>query len=130
MNPAFYNASKNIMQATCRLAWEAYSESLQTPKMEVFIKIVNSWKLSIIFKKGYVLDVWQDSQHTSVQNISWAISKWYEKILSLAFILCKVLGMKELNFFRVTRKEAVLINCEKTQDNHRSKKQIFISRFP
>ena len=70
------------MQATCRLALETYSQSRQTLKMEVFIKLVNSWKLSIIFKKGYVLDVWQGSKHTSVHNISWTISTWCEKMLS------------------------------------------------
>ena len=75
------------MQAACRLALETYSESCQTPKIEVFIKLVNSWKLSIILKKGYVLDVWQGSKRTSVHNISWTISKWCEKMLSLAFIL-------------------------------------------
>ena len=31
--------------------------------MEVFMKIVNGFRLSIIFAKIYILDAWQDSEY-------------------------------------------------------------------
>ena len=37
---------------------EAYSEAFQTSKMELFAKIVNEWKLLVVFKKNIILDVW------------------------------------------------------------------------
>ena len=40
-----------------RTAAELYWGRGQTSKMEVFAKIVNSWKSLIIFAKTYILDV-------------------------------------------------------------------------
>ena len=44
---------------------ETYSESSQTPKMELFAKIDNDWKPSTILTKSSILDVWLDSECSS-----------------------------------------------------------------
>ena len=31
--------------------------------MEIFVKIINSWKRVTIFAKSYILDVWQGSEY-------------------------------------------------------------------
>lgn len=43
---------------------ERYSESLQTSKLEHFVKIVNSWKFLFTFSK--MLHIWHGSEYTSV----------------------------------------------------------------
>ena len=47
---------------------EAYSELSQTSKVEFFAKIVNSFKMITIFKKNFILDIfdWQDSEYAPV----------------------------------------------------------------
>ena len=45
---------------------EAYSESCQTSKMEIFVKIVKGLKPLIAFAKNSFLDVPQDSDYASV----------------------------------------------------------------
>ena len=44
---------------------EAYSELSQTSKVEFFAKVVNSFKMITIFKKNFILDIfdWQDSEY-------------------------------------------------------------------
>ena len=40
-----------------------YSESSQISKMEIFVKIINSWKRVTIFAKSYILGAWQGSEY-------------------------------------------------------------------
>ena len=42
---------------------EACSEPCQTPKMELFAKIVDGWHPLNIFTKSSILDVWQFSEY-------------------------------------------------------------------
>ena len=43
---------------------EAYPEPCKTPKMELFVKIVNGWK-SLIFEKNSILDIRESSEYFS-----------------------------------------------------------------
>ena len=43
---------------------QAYSESCQTSKMEIFVKIVNGLKSLAIFAKNFILDVLQGSKYS------------------------------------------------------------------
>ena len=38
--------------------------------MNLFAKIVGSWKPSTIFAKNFILDVWEGSKYVSGNNIS------------------------------------------------------------
>ena len=51
---------------TSNVLTQAYSEPCQTPKMETFVKIVDSLKPLIAFAINSILDVWQDSEYASV----------------------------------------------------------------
>ena len=42
---------------------EAYSEPSRTPKMELFGKMVNSWKSLTVSPKSSILDVWLGSEY-------------------------------------------------------------------
>ena len=44
---------------------KAYPEFCQTVKMKLFTKIVSNWKLSTIFAKGFILDIWQGTKFAS-----------------------------------------------------------------
>ena len=44
---------------------ETYSELSKTSSMELFEKIVKSWKPLTIFAKTSILDIWQDSDYAS-----------------------------------------------------------------
>ena len=44
---------------------ELHAEPTKILKMEFFAKIVNHWKLLIIFTKSSVLDVWVGSEYIS-----------------------------------------------------------------
>ena len=48
---------------------EAYSELCQISKMETFTTIVNGLKPLIYFAKNSILDVWQDSEYTTVLQV-------------------------------------------------------------
>ena len=50
---------------------KAYSESSQIPKMEIFVKTVNSWKPVTIFPNIFIVHVWLSSEYVSTleQNI-------------------------------------------------------------
>ena len=55
----------------CKQCWyssEAYSQSIQTSKIGILAKVVNGWKPFAIFTKGYLLDVWVDSECASIVN--------------------------------------------------------------
>ena len=60
-----------------------YSEPWPTPKMELFTKIVEGWKLLTIFAKSSIFDVWQNSlteftyrvQYTSIRHSKLAWKK-------------------------------------------------------
>ena len=55
----------------CKQCWyssEAYSQSIQTSKIGLLAKVVNGWKPFAIFTKGYLLDVWVDSECASIVN--------------------------------------------------------------
>ena len=54
--------------------WEAYSEPCQTPKIELFVKIVSGWKLLTIFAKSFILDIWRGSEYASDPN------EWLKKV--------------------------------------------------
>ena len=45
---------------------KSYSEPCQTPNMECFVKIVNSYRSLTISTKCSILDVWQGSKYASV----------------------------------------------------------------
>ena len=65
---------------------EAYSEHCQTSKMELFAKIVNSWKPLSIFAKSSILDVWQDSEYSSEilwKRIPGRFAKQYGNVLDV-----------------------------------------------
>ena len=47
---------------------EAYSESCQKSKMELFVKIVNGLKPLTVFKKSSILDAWQGSEYVSLRK--------------------------------------------------------------
>ena len=51
-----------------------YSEPCQTPKIELFVKIVSGWKLLTIFAKSFILDIWQGSEYASGPN------EWLKKV--------------------------------------------------
>ena len=53
---------------------EAYSEPCQTPKIELFVKIVSGWKLLTIFAKSFILDIWRGSEYASDPN------EWLKKV--------------------------------------------------
>ena len=42
-----------------------YLKTIQTPKMMLFVEIVNGFKLLITFAKISVLDAWLDSEYIS-----------------------------------------------------------------
>ena len=44
---------------------EVYSEPCKTSDVELFAKLINSWKPLIFFNKSAVLDVDKDSEYTS-----------------------------------------------------------------
>ena len=64
-----------------------YPEPWQTPKMELFTKIVEGWKLLTIFAKSYIFDVWQSSlteftyrvQYTSIRHSKLAWKKTWSQ---------------------------------------------------
>ena len=45
---------------------ELYSQPSQIFKMELFAKIVNTWKPLTIFAKNSILDIWQGSEYVSM----------------------------------------------------------------
>ena len=47
---------------------EVYWEFFQTPKMELFTKMVNGFQPLIIYAKSSISDVWQVSEHVSAIN--------------------------------------------------------------
>ena len=51
------------------LTWQPYSQPCQISKTELFLKIVNVWRLLVIFARSSILDVWHCSEYTSA---------WYE----------------------------------------------------
>ena len=51
--------------------------------MELFAKIVNSWKLLSILAKKSILNVWQGSRYTFLTNTFWGIAESHEQILDL-----------------------------------------------
>ena len=60
------------------------SESCQTPKMELFAKLVKNEKAFTIFVKTSVLDVWQGSEYASelpsrVTNVSFLNQFEYQR---------------------------------------------------
>ena len=44
---------------------EAYSKPCETPKMGIFVKIINSFQPLTIFPKSSILDIWQGSDNAS-----------------------------------------------------------------
>ena len=64
---------------------EAYSKIYQVSKLELFTKIVNSWKtLNIFAKKKSILDAWQGSKYTSGfwRRINIVAALFYTLVLS------------------------------------------------
>ena len=55
----------NETSVTLEANLEAYSETYQTSKIEVFTKIVNGFSFLTIFTKSSILDIWQDSEFAS-----------------------------------------------------------------
>ena len=49
---------------------EAYSEPCQIYKMEFFLEIVHGRQLLTLFVKHFVLDIWRDSEYSSVNCYS------------------------------------------------------------
>ena len=50
---------------------KAYSETYQTPKMELFVKIVDGWRPIAIFAKSSIWDAWQGSEYAS--RVTWFV---------------------------------------------------------
>ena len=44
---------------------QVYNETIQTSKIELFVKLVNGWKPLIIFAKRFILDIWLGSEYAS-----------------------------------------------------------------
>ena len=44
---------------------QVYNETIQTSKIEPFVKLVNGWKPLIIFAKRFILDIWLGSEYAS-----------------------------------------------------------------
>ena len=59
---------------------EAQSEPSQTFEIEVFKKIVNSWKPGNIFTKGSILDFWLRCEYKSALR-NYSISKFPDRII-------------------------------------------------
>ena len=51
--------------------------------MELFLKIVNDWKMLIIFAKSSILDVWQDSVFASESLIDSADLTFWDMLRDL-----------------------------------------------
>ena len=51
--------------------------------MELFLKIVNDWKMLIIFAKSTILDVWQDSVFASESLIDSADLTFWDMLRDL-----------------------------------------------
>ena len=41
---------------------QVYNETIQTSKIELFVKLLNGWKPLIIFAKRFILDIWLGSE--------------------------------------------------------------------
>ena len=70
---------------------EAHSESCQKSKAELFAKLFNGFKLLIIFRKSFILDVWQGFEYASVTVDCpktrywfrlWSINLWIYSLFS------------------------------------------------
>ena len=59
----------NILQYLLQNAG-GYSEPSQTCKIELFTKIVNSWKLLTISARNFILNVWGGSEYASGMLVS------------------------------------------------------------
>ena len=62
-NSLIYSFHKFLEKIRKCIPAEAHSEPSQLSKKEYFAKIINGWKLSTIFAKNSILDVWQGSEY-------------------------------------------------------------------
>ena len=91
--------SQLFYQKTNWLTPEAYSESCQTRKMELFAKLVNGWKLLTIFAKSSNLGVWQDSED-AFEFIFDIVSNIFRNIRTLKNDLILTLTLNNLSLER------------------------------
>ena len=82
VKPILGKISIIVSQSNYRIFWsaicpdliyaETYLEPYQICKIELFAKIVNSWKPLTIFASNSILDVWQGSQYTCfIDHYKW-----------------------------------------------------------
>ena len=68
-NQMVAKAKKVKLTEACIKLLVVFLETSEISKMELFMKIVNSIKPLTIFTKGFILDVWLGSKHTSLFKI-------------------------------------------------------------
>ena len=76
---------------------EEYSEPYQTLKMEIFVKIVNSFSFLTIFSKTSILDVCQDSELASEASND----LWKSSISDVLIIFAKLLSVCLVNLINI-----------------------------
>ena len=88
------NDTKNVTIEVLGNIAEVYSESSQTCKIELYVKMVNSWKSLTIFAKNSILDVWLGSEYACLLKF-WNVN-FEEKI----FVLVDLHLGRSSNVFR------------------------------